>query len=99
MALKTQSAPPKKAKYVLWSFFTVGNTQHSYILSLCIQYGWSKDHKTKAIKVADLGALDKWLRGTHKIGQSPVLKPLNDMSPYECSKVIHALEQMIYKTK
>lgn len=98
MTLNSNTAPAKR-KYVLWSYFDKNNTQHSYILSLCIQYGWSKEHKVTGKKVADLGALDKWLRGKHKIGQSPVKKPLQDMQPEECSKVIHALEQMLYKQK
>lgn len=97
MSLNTKTAPPLKRKYVLWSFFDKGNTQHSYILSLCIQYGWYKLHKVRGTKVADLGALDKWLRGKHKVGQSPVKMPLQDMNPDECSKVIYALEQMVIK--
>lgn len=87
----------KQATYVLWSFYDKKNTQHLYILSLCIQYGWTKTHKVTGKEVADLGALDKWLRGTHKSGQAPIKKPLQDMNPKETSKVISALEHMIVK--
>ncbi|MGV8814770.1 MAG: hypothetical protein ACOH2D_11740 [Gelidibacter sp.] len=87
----------KTAPYVLWSFYDKINVQHRYILSLCIQYGWSKLHKVTGQEVADLGALDKWLRGTHKSGQSPIKKPLQDMDHKELSKVISALESMTLK--
>jgi hypothetical protein len=83
--------------YTLWSFYDQNNQQHRYVLSLCMQYGWRKLHKVTGKTVADLGALDKWLRGKHKIGQSPILKPLNLMHTDELSKVIHALEQMVNK--
>jgi len=62
-----------------------------------MQFGWSKPHPNKAMQIADLTQLDKWLRGIHKMGQSPVKKPLNDMSPDETSTVIFALEQMVIK--
>ena len=86
----------KKAQ-TLWSFFDKSNKQHMYILILCVDFGWSKPHPKKAIDVADLGALDKWLRGIHKIGQSPVKKALQDMDKAELSKVIYALENMVLK--
>jgi len=62
-----------------------------------MQFGWSKPHPTKAMQIADLSNLDKWLRGIHKMGQSPVKKPLKDMSPNETSTVIFALEEMVKK--
>ncbi|WP_417289638.1 hypothetical protein [Corallibacter sp.] len=82
-------------KYKMWSFFKYENPQHRYVLSLAMQFGWSKPHPVTGKQVADLGALDKWLKGKHKCGQSPVQKPLNDMDPNECSKVIYALEMMV----
>ncbi|MGJ5643233.1 hypothetical protein [Formosa sp. S-31] len=88
----------KQTKRTLWSFYDKDNSQHKYILSLCIQYGWVKAHPKTGRRVADLGALDKWLRGTFKTGQSPVKKPLQDMTPIEASKVISALENMVSKS-
>lgn len=82
----------------LWSYFDKDNTKHKYILSLCIQYGWSKSHPKTGHEVADLGALDSWLRGKSTIGQSPVKKPLQEMNSKELSKVITALEAMITKS-
>lgn len=77
----------------LWSFFKLGNKQHAYILSLCIQNGWSFPHKRTTHEVADLKKLDTWLRGA----KSPVKKPLLDMTQEETSKIIFALEQMLEK--
>jgi len=79
----------------LWSFFDKNNTKHSYILSLCIQYGWSKEHPKTGKEVADLGALDRWLKGKNDRGNSPVQMPLEDMSPLKLSIVIVALENMV----
>ena len=79
----------------LWSYFDPKNGKHMYILSLCIQYGWAKDHPKTGKRVADLGRLDRWLKGRDKNGQSPVQKPLSEMSIFELSKVIGALENMV----
>ncbi|TYB69021.1 MULTISPECIES: hypothetical protein [Bizionia] len=93
--MTTTTSKPKKS--VLWSLFDFKNTQHRYILSLCMQFGWSKTHPVTGKQVADLGALDSWLKGKHKIGQSPVKKPLIDMEAKEASRVITALENMVGK--
>lgn len=81
----------------LWSYFDPKSRKHMYILSLCIQYGWTREHPKTHKEVADLGKLDQWLRGKHKIGQSPVKKPLAEMTPAEVSQVITALENMVTK--
>lgn len=90
--------PPKTDRRKLWSYFDKDNIQHRTILSYCIQFGWSKPHHKTGLEVADLGALDSWLRGKSSIGQSPVKKPLMEMHRAELSKVIFALEQMLGKT-
>ena len=92
---QTVQATPKKKGYQLWSFFDPTKQSHRHILSLCIQYGWSKEHKVTGKEVADLGRRDKWLRGLPRSGQSPVKKPLMDMEKKEISKVIVALENMV----
>lgn len=89
--------PPLTDRRKLWSYFDPKNKKHRYILSLCIQYGWSKSHPTTGREVADLGSLDRWLRGKSKTGQSPVKLPLNEMIRQELSKVITALEKMVAK--
>ena len=87
----------KRDRRKLWSYFDKNNKQHLTILSLCIQFRWTKEHPVTGKQVADLGALDSWLRGQSTIGQSPVKKPLAEMEPAELSKVIFAMEQMIKK--
>ena len=94
---KPKTIPPKTDRRKLWSYFDKSNTKQKYILSLCIQYGWSKPHHVTGHEVADLGALDSWLRGKSTIGQSPVKKPLQEMQSSELSKVITALEAMVTK--
>jgi hypothetical protein len=66
--------------------------QHRYILSLCLQIGWSEQHKVHG-KVADLKALATWLVSE----RAPVRKPLPKQSTVELSKTIAALENMIKK--
>lgn len=72
-----------------WAVFNPKRKQHKYILSLCIQYGWSIE-SNKWGEIADLQRLSNWL----KSDLSPVKKPLKDMSPTETSKIIFALESM-----
>lgn len=75
-----------------WGNFNSGNTQHRYILSLCIQKGWSKHHQ-KYGQVADLKRLSDFLKSK----RSPVRKPLLQMNKTECSKIINCLESMTVK--
>tara|TARA_R100000306_G_C4366041_1_gene137698 strand:- start:989 stop:1285 length:297 start_codon:yes stop_codon:yes gene_type:complete len=88
---------PKTDRRKLWSYFDPKINRHMYIMSLCIQYGWSREHPKTGREVADLGQLDKWLRGKHKNGNSPVQKPLLEMEKGELSRVITALENMVLK--
>lgn len=75
-----------------WARFDSGNSQHRYILSLCIQNGWSRTH-WKFGQVADIDRLSNFL----KSNRSPVRKPLQQMTKAECSKIISCLESMITK--
>lgn len=75
-----------------WANFNSGNTQHRYILSLCIQKGWCKHHQ-KYGQVADLNRLSDFLKSK----RSPVRKPLLQMNKTECSKIISCLESMTIK--
>ena len=77
----------------LWSNFDTSKKQHWYILSLCIQFGWSKPHPTQSKDIADLEALDRWMRSA----KCPVQKPLKSMTARETSKIITALESMVIK--
>lgn len=75
---------PHKAQFR--ATFDKNNTQHKYILSLCIQYGWSK--RTARGAIADLDRLNEWMWSK----LCPVQKPLKKMTTEETSKVIVALE-------
>lgn len=81
----------KPILYENWAWFDKTNPKHSYILSLCIQYGWSSISNAGKL-IADLGRLSEWLKF-----KSPVKKPLKKMTPSEVSKVIKALEIMEIK--
>lgn len=101
-AKKTLNNPPpqegakgKSDRRMLWSYFDPKEKKHLYILSLAIQYGWRKEHPKTGREVADLGALDGWLKGKHKSGQSPVQRPMMEMDNAELSKVITALENIV----
>lgn len=76
-----------------WAHFDKFNSQHAYLLSLCIQAGWSISHP-KYGYVANLKRLSDWLKSE----RCPVRKPLKTMTKQETSKVIFALEKII-KTK
>lgn len=75
-----------------WAQFDKFNGQHSYVLSLCIQLGWSINHPRYGY-VADLNRLSEWLKSQ----RSPVRKPLRAMDKAECSKIITALENIAHK--
>lgn len=70
--------------------FDGSKRQHSYILSLAHQYGWTRYHNGEWL--ADMNALGTWLQ-TKK---APVRKPLVDMEVKELSKTIVALEKMVF---
>lgn len=71
-----------------WAYFDKENTQHMYILSLCITYGWWEVKSGR--KIANLANLNQWLHSN----RCPVNKPLKDMETEELSKVIISLEQI-----
>lgn len=75
-----------------WAFFDKNSASHKYILSLCIQYGWSNPHPSQG-RVANLQKLSQWLKSE----KSPVRKKLMDMTAPELSRIITALENMVYK--
>lgn len=75
-----------------WAIFDKNNQQHRYILSVCIQKGWSVKSE-KYGEIADQKRLSDWLKSE----KSPVRKPLKKMQPIELSKIISALENMNVK--
>lgn len=85
----------KKDNYykTLWGKFDKDNSKHRYILSLCIQYGWTTENPKTGNEIADIIALTRWLHSA----RCPVRKPLRKMTSKELSQVITALESMITK--
>lgn len=71
--------------------FDSKNHQHSLILSLCYQLGWTSFNKRANRSLVDLKILGKWLASN----KSPVRKPLLEMNTKECSKIITALEGIL----
>lgn len=70
---------------------------HKLIRSLCIQNGWSVPNERWG-EIADLEKLSRFLKSDN----SPVKRPLMDMSHKELEKIIVALEGIInstFKTK
>lgn len=75
-----------------WALFDKTNSRHRYVLSLCIQYGWSTQGDRGTI--ADLSQLNRWMHSN----LCPVQKPLKEMEPKkELKAFIGALEGMVNK--
>lgn len=72
-----------------WAHFDKFNKQHSYVLSLCVQAGWTTMHPRYGY-VADLRRLSDFLKSE----RSPVQKPLRSMTKAEVSRIIYALERV-----
>ena len=83
----------KPLVYDNWAFFDKYDRSHSYIRSLCIQYGWTALNSRHS-EIADLGRLSEWLKN-----QAPVKKRLLNMTRTEVSKTISALENMVKKSQ
>jgi len=70
-------------------FFDFNNVKHRKVLSLLHELGWETKKGDKFI--ADMSRFANWLLSK----RSPVNKPLQDMTPKECNKIITALTNMI----
>ncbi|RWX03388.1 hypothetical protein [Flavobacterium cerinum] len=87
--LEQNKIKPVKLDYR--AHFDKDNARHRYVLSLCIQYGWSK--RGRVATHADLDKLNEWMHST----LCPVQKPLKDMNKEDLDKFIGALESMTTK--
>ncbi|HEY4543563.1 MAG TPA: hypothetical protein VIG40_02870, partial [Tissierellaceae bacterium] len=74
-----------------WALFDKNNSKHKYILSLCYQLGLTTELKGRTI--ADTNKLSEWIKSE----RCPVQKPLKQMTTFELSRVITALESMVQK--
>ncbi|MBB4117888.1 hypothetical protein GGR32_000160 [Mesonia hippocampi] len=75
-----------------WAYFDKNNQQHSYILSLLRQIGWTKSSERYGI-IADMDRLSDFLKSK----KSPVPKPLQNMDSTELSTLINCLESILGK--
>lgn len=71
---------------LFWGFYERGNQQHKQIQSLLHQLKWTMPN-TQWGRVPNLERFGSWLQSD----KSPVQKPLKQMTPAECSKIIVAL--------
>lgn len=74
-----------------WALFDKNNSKHKYILSLCYQMGLTTELKGRTI--ADTTKLSQWLKSE----RCPVRKPLKQMTTFELSRIITALEKIVQK--
>lgn len=80
-----------KGDYSYFGYFDKYNKQHAQILNICYDLGWTIYQKKAGKSVPDIKEL-----GTFIISKkSPVRKPLKQMKPKECSKLITALEGIL----
>ena len=77
-----------KNKDYLWALFDKNKKQHKYILSLCIQIGWSTIYKGRV--QADLNRLGAFIKSP----KCAVNKPLKKMSSNELQLLIYQLEKI-----
>lgn len=75
-----------------WALFSLDNSQHKYILSLCQEHGWTVYDEKRQRTIADLRRLGAWIRNRAKIK-----KPLRQQSKKELQTTIYQLEQMVKK--
>lgn len=87
--LEQNKIDPVKLDY--WAYFDKNNERHRYVLSLCIQYGWSK--RGRVATFADLDRLNEWMHSD----KCPVKKELKKMDNDELTSFIGALESMTRK--
>lgn len=75
-----------------WAIFNKENQQHMYLLSLCIQFGWTSWNEARQRNVADLGRLGNWIKK-----YSAVKKPLIAQTKEDLQSTLYQFEQMVVK--
>ena len=72
--------------------FDKSNKQHMYLLSMCMQLGWSVYNNSVNRNVADLVRLGRWIKNF-----GAIKKPLLEQSKQELQKTVYQMEQMLAK--
>jgi hypothetical protein len=75
-----------------WARFDKKNKQHLYLLSMCIQLGWSVYNANVGRNVADLVRLGRWIKNF-----GAIKKPLLEQTRQELQKTVYQMEQMVTK--
>ena len=78
--------------YLNFGKFDKGNKQHLYLLSMCMQLGWSVFNKNVDRNVADIVRLGRFIRHF-----GAIKKPLLEQSKQELQKTVYQFEQMVTK--
>lgn len=78
--------------YLGYGKFDKTSKQHRYLLSLCMQLGWSLYNKNVQRNVADIVRLGRFIRHF-----GAIKKPLMEQSKQELQKTIYQFEQMVSK--
>jgi hypothetical protein len=78
--------------YLSYGKFDKGNKQHMYLLSMCMQLGWSEYNKNVQRNVADIARLGRFI-----MHFGAIKKPLLEQSKQELQKTVYQFEQMVSK--
>ena len=78
--------------YLKYGKFDKKNKQHRYLLSMCMQLGWSVYNKNVQRNVADIVRLGRFI-----VHFGAIKKPLMEQSRSELQKTIYQFEQIVSK--
>lgn len=86
------SGNTNNTNYLRYGKFDKDNKQHCYLLSLCMQLGWSIHNKNVQRNVADIVRLGRFI-----MHFGAIKKPLMEQSKQELQKTVYQFEQMVSK--
>lgn len=78
--------------YLVYGKFDKSKKQHMYILSMCMQLGWSVYNRNVGRNVADLVRLGRFI-----MHFGAIKKPLSEQSKEELQKTVYQFEEMVRK--
>lgn len=92
LILKLGGSPHKKTKNK-YGYFDKTNAQHKYLLSLCMQIGWT-DFKPGIGTIADTDQFGHWMQKSGYLH-----KPLKDYTAAELPKLVAQFQEVVKNTK
>ncbi|OGX23353.1 MAG: hypothetical protein A3K54_00110 [Omnitrophica WOR_2 bacterium RBG_13_44_8] len=78
--------------YLNYGKFDKNNKQHTYLLSMCMQLGWTVFNKNVQRNVADIVRLGRFI-----MHFGAIKKPLIEQSKQELQTTVYQFEQMVSK--